>query len=56
METRKEQPRDNRAALGQGPGATSRDTHNNIFELLCRTKTLNKWKVNYLMKLLHSRV
>ena len=25
-----------RAALGQGPVSTSKDTHNNIFELFCR--------------------
>ena len=25
-----------RAALGQGPGSPSKDTHNNIFELFCR--------------------
>lgn len=38
MEQRKKQPRDNSAALGQGPGATSRDTHNDIFELLYRAR------------------
>ena len=48
-ETGEEQSRDNSAALGQGPGFSSRDTHNNNFEPFCRTKTPNKWK-NYLMK------
>ena len=45
METKEEQSRNNSAALGQDPGSTSRDTHNNIFELFCRTKTPNKWKM-----------
>ena len=44
-ETREEQPRNNSAALGQGPGSASRDTHNNIFKLFCRTKTPTKWKM-----------
>ena len=36
----------------QGPGSSSRDIHNNIFELYWRTKTPNKWKmlVNSLLK------
>ena len=33
------------AALGQGPGSASRDTHDNIFELFYRTKTPNKQKM-----------
>ena len=39
--TREEQPRNNSATLGQGPGSTSRDPQNNIFEfftVLYRTK------------------
>ena len=46
----------NSAALRRGPGFSSRDTHNNIFELFCRTntctqrKTLTTWR-----NLLHSR-
>ena len=35
-ETREEQSRNNSAVLAQGPGAHSRDTHSNIFELFCR--------------------
>jgi len=34
-ETREEQSRKNSAASGQGPGSSSRDTHN-IFELIYR--------------------
>ena len=30
--------RNNSAALGQGPGSSSRDTPNNVSELFCRTK------------------
>ena len=45
MEIREEQSRNNTAALGQGPASSSRDTHNNIFELFCRTKTPTKWKM-----------
>ena len=37
-ETREGQSRNNSIALGQGPGSTSRDSHNNIFEFFCRTK------------------
>ena len=37
-ETREGQSRNNSIALGQGPGSTSRDTQNNIFELFSRTK------------------
>ena len=37
-ETREEQPRHHSAALGQGPGSTSRDTHNNVFELFLELK------------------
>ena len=40
-ETREEQPRNNSAALGQGPHSTSRDIHSNIFEVFNRTKTPN---------------
>ena len=29
-------------ALGQDPGSISKNTHNNIFELFCKTKTSNK--------------
>ena len=32
------QSRNNSAALGQGPGSSSRNIHNNIFELFSRTK------------------
>lgn len=32
------QPRHHSAALGQGPGSTSRDTHNNVFELFLELK------------------
>ena len=42
--TDKEQPRDSRAALGQGPGSPSRDTHYFVFKLFCATKAPNKWK------------
>lgn len=38
-QTREEQPRDKGAALGQGPGYSSSDTHNNSFELV--------WKSNH---------
>ena len=44
-ETREEQPRNNNAALRQDPGSPSRDTHDNISELFCRTKTPNKWQM-----------
>ena len=37
-ETTEEQSRNNSAALGQGPGSTSRDTHNNIFKLFIELK------------------
>ena len=40
--------RNNSATLGQGPGSTSKDTHN-IFELFQRTKIPNK-HINYLMR------
>ena len=36
-ETREEKSRNNSAALEQGPGSSSRNTHNNIFEFLCRS-------------------
>ena len=49
-ERREEQLRNNSAALGQNLGSASRDMHNNIFELFCRTKAHNKWKMNCLMK------
>ena len=32
-------------ALGQDPGSISKNTHNNIFELFCKTKMSNKWKM-----------
>jgi len=35
----------NSAAVEQGPGSTSRDTRNNIFELFCRTETPNERKM-----------
>ena len=54
--TREEQPRNNSAALGQGPGSASRDTHSNIFELFCRAKIPNKWKMlTTWWSILHSR-
>ena len=37
-ETREEQPRKNSAALGQGPGSVSRDTHNNAFKFFIELK------------------
>ena len=40
--------RNNSAALGQGPGSPSEDTHNNIFELFCRYwNPLPEEEVNY---------
>ena len=30
--------------MGQGPGFSLRNIHNNIFEFFCRTKTPTKWK------------
>ena len=45
MQRREEQLRNNSAALGQGPGSTSRDTHNNIFKLFIELKP-NKWKMS----------
>ena len=51
-ETREEQSGDQSVALGQGPGPSSRHLNNNIFDVLGRTKTPNKWKM--LMKLLYS--
>ena len=44
-----EHSRKNNSALGKGPGSSSWNIHNNIFEPSCRTKTPNKRK-NYLMK------
>ena len=38
---------------GAGPGSSSRNIHNSIFEPFCRTKTPNKG-MHYLMKHLHS--
>ena len=35
---RREQSRNNSAAMGQGPGSSARNIHNNIFEFFCRTK------------------
>ena len=35
--TREEQSRDNSAALGQGPGSSSRKIQSNTFESFCRT-------------------
>ena len=32
MQTREKQPRNNRAALGQGPASALRNTYNNIFD------------------------
>ena len=55
VEKREKPPRDNSAALGQGPGSTSRDTHNNIFELICITKPRNKWKLLTTWSILHSK-
>ena len=43
-ETREEQSRNNSAALGQGPGSTSRDTHSSVFKLFIELKP-NKWKM-----------
>ena len=43
-EIREELSRDNSAALGEGPGPSSRNIDNNIFEF-CRTKPLNKYKM-----------
>ena len=37
-ETWQEQPRNKSAASEQGPGPSSRDTHNNIFELFTELK------------------
>ena len=37
------------AVLGQGPGSSSRNIHNDIFEPFCGAKTPKKWK-NSLMK------
>ena len=36
--TREEQSRNNSAALGQGPGSSSKNIHNNIFEFFCRNQ------------------
>ena len=40
-----EQLRNNNTALSQDPGSALRKTHHNIFELFCRAKTPNKWKM-----------
>ena len=39
MESKEKQPRNNSAALGQGPGSTLRDTRRNVFKTLCKIKT-----------------
>ena len=46
-ETREEQSRNNSAALGQGPGSTSSNTHRSVFKLFFRAvnKTPTKWKM-----------
>ena len=43
--TREGQPRNNSAALGQGPGSASRDIRNNVFKLFIELKP-NKWKMS----------
>ena len=45
MEGREEQSREHGAALGQGTLPFSRDVHNDIFDLFCKTKTSTKWKM-----------
>ena len=45
MEGREEQSREHGAALGQGTHPFSRDVHNDIFDLFCKTKTSTKWKM-----------
>ena len=42
---REEESGNNSAALGQGPGSSSRAKDNIVFELICRTKSPNKWKM-----------
>jgi len=42
---REERSRKNSAALGQGPGFSSRDIYNNTFKLFCRIKSPTKWKM-----------
>lgn len=51
-QTREEQPRDKGAALGQGPGYSSSDTHNNNFELVCKSNhpPQQMQGISYLMK------
>ena len=44
-QTREEQPRDKGAALGQGPGYSSSDTHNNVFKFFIEL-TFYKWKMS----------
>ena len=46
-EIREEQPRNNSAALGQGPGSISRDTHNNIFKLFIELKPPRNGRCQY---------
>ena len=49
MQTREKQivKRNSNAVLGQGPGSSSMDTHNNISELFCRYRNLlHVWGVN----------
>ena len=41
------------SSLGAGPGSSSQNIPNSIFQPFCRTKTPNEWK-NYSMKHLHS--
>ena len=56
MKIREEQPRDHIATLDQGPSSTSRNTHNNIFELFRKAKSRprpqQKEDANFLMKAL----
>ena len=51
-ETKKEQARNNRVDLGQGPGSASRDTDYRIFELFSRNKTSQQMEG---VIILHSR-
>ena len=44
-EITEEPSKNNSVVLRQGPGPSSRNVDNNIFEFGCRTKTPNKWKM-----------
>ena len=47
---REEQSGNSSVALGQGPGSTSRDTHNNIFELFIELKPQQMDLAQFILK------